>query len=77
MKEHDLVWHIAYWVPPNHATEDELDRFLEDGTGIPDSIPKLYTMREFIEAFNNQEISDTGWLYYNSRHNDGKENNDN
>ena len=73
MKAEDLVWDIAYWNPTDEVTDEELQRFLDSGVGTASSNPKYYSVRQFVEAFNKQEISDMGWLYHTPRHNNGKE----
>lgn len=67
------VWDIAYWNPTDEVTDEELQRFLDSGVGTASSNPKCYSVRQFVEAFNRQEISDMGWLYRTPRHNNGKE----
>ena len=70
MKDENMAWDIAYWNPSDKVTDEQLDRFLVDGTGAPTNTPKYYSVRQFVEAYNKQEISDMGWLYHNDRHND-------
>ena len=70
MKDEDMIWGIAYWNPSDKVTDAQLDRFLLDGTGSSVEVPKYYTVRQFVEAYNNQEITDMGWLYHTDRHND-------
>lgn len=70
MKGEDLVWDIAYWNPTDEVTDEELQRFLDSGIGTASNNSKCYSVRQFVEAFNQQEISDLGWLYYNDRRND-------
>ena len=72
MKGEDLVWDIAYWNPTDTVTDEELQRFLDTGVGTAESNSKCYSVRQFVEAFNSQEISDHGWLYHTPRHNGGK-----
>jgi hypothetical protein len=70
MKAEDLVWDIAYWNPTDEVTDEELQRFLDSGVGTPKNNSRCFNVRQFVEAFNQQEISDLGWLYYNDRRND-------
>ena len=70
MKGEDLVWDIAYWNPTDEVTDEELQRFLDSGIGTASNNSRCFNVRQFVEAFNQQEISDLGWLYYNDRRND-------
>lgn len=72
MKDNN-VWDIAYWNPTDEVTDEELQRFLDSGVGTASSNPRCFSVRQFVEAFNKQEISDMGWLYHTPRHNNGKE----
>ena len=72
--EEKEVWDIAYWNPNDTVTDEELQRFLDSGVGTSESNPKCYSVRQFVEAYNKQEISDMGWLYCTPRHKDGVEN---
>lgn len=72
--EEKEVWDIAYWNPNDTVTDEELQRFLDSGVGTAEHNPKYYSVRQFVEAFNRQEISDMGWLYNTPRHNDEDKN---
>ncbi len=72
--EEKEVWDIAYWNPNDRVTDEELQRFLDSGVGTSESNPKCYSVRQFVEAYNRQDISDMGWLYCTPRHKDGAEN---
>jgi hypothetical protein len=69
--EEKLVWDIAHWIPDDRVTDEELQRFLDTGVGTAEINPKCYSVRQFVEAFNKQEVSDMGWLYCTPRHKDG------
>ena len=71
MKAEDMQWDIAYWNPSDKVTDAQLDKFLLDGTGTSAEVPTYYTVRQFVDAYNKQEITDMGWLYSTPRHNSG------
>ena len=72
--EEKLVWDITHWIPDDRVTDEELQRFLDTGVGTSEINPKCYSVRQFVEAFNKQEVSDMGWLYCTPRHNDEDKN---
>jgi len=72
--EEKEVWDIAFWNPNDTVTDEELQRFLDSGVGTAEHNPKYYSVRQFVKAFNRQEISDMGWLYCTPRHNDEDKN---